>query len=366
MAVKIVDIEDLTYIYPKKVSPLDKLHVYTMLTTDGAAPYSDTIEIYMQKEDGGFTLVSSETVDIGSAYTDYAYNKTIGLSPLYPSDEHGNFMVWIVVGSVGISVFRSFYISSWEAKSNALVFNEKFNYFTKESSVISPFYVGVGSNFFSSKDNKFYQHKIGVDLKLYGEAFEPFITFVASGDVAEKIFDALAINLNDVGLKQIEYWTEDQYSKHIWPVVDSNIQVHPWIDPEFRENRWYLPVYPEANPIEEVIDNIQPSQSQGCYGNCVDIYVKNFHKEIGTGSGIIKKGLTEFNYIFVTDYGKIFTIDNYVDGSLIIGDNITIDAGYMAQMNYMRGQWLKIKLTFNSLDEFLLREVVTFITQSIV
>ena len=366
MGLIIVDVDSVTRVYPKELSPRDILNVYAVVSSNDPAPYDGYLAVSIIDEGGLNYGIDSHHIVLSGKYEDYNYSNSFDLSNYIPADSTGKWTVRLLVTNGTQQDIKDIPVTIFQdvRSAKSIVFNEKLGFFVGESSLISPFYVAVGSNFISSKDRGFYQNKEGITLKLYGEDFEPFVEFIVNGNVAEKVFDALIINLSDVGLKSVEYWTKNQYSKHEWPVLDDEVQAHPWIDPEYKEDRWYVPVHPEIMRIDETVMSIVPSQSQECTGNCVDVTVAEFHPDIGTGPGIIFLDDKEFPYISATNNGQIFTVDNYTAGDLGVGDHVQIDANYMAWTNYMRGQWMKVRFTFNAGEEFKLREVITMITQS--
>lgn len=350
----VYDDNDLTWITPIELEPGGTLQYNALLSNSGdsiSVPTNLTIEFRNQQQ----TYVKSIDVIVIPSLTKYEDYLVTG-SYVLPSDVPKGDTYYLDFKLDYSTVSRSMYVSEWDVSAVSLKFNEKLHLFHGESTIISRFYINIGTQFITNLGNSFYEHNESSEFRLYGNDFEPTIEFVINKYEFTKVFDDLIINMNSVGLKQIEYWTQNQYSKHTWPLTESSVQAQPWIDPEFKEDKWYLPISPEKVNINAVVDGIHII-------GATQIKVVDDLPDIIPQTGSIYINDKEYTYSALSTHNT-FTLDSGLTEQLDDQDPIAVDVGFMADVNYMRGQWLIVKFTFKSLNSFSLRDVIAIFNQS--
>ena len=79
----------------------------------------------------------------------------------------------------------------------------------------------------------------------FGQFYESYVKSIVNPfGIFEKVYDALVVHTPDIGLKRIEYQTEDQSTVHVFP--GQSTPKRPWQDPVYKEDKLYVPTFPES------------------------------------------------------------------------------------------------------------------------
>lgn len=165
-------------------------------------------------------------------------------------------------------VDRHLIISAWNVSSRTIVWNKLINAFIGESSITPKVYALINKDFFTlhPDDDQFWYHSDNIldgNIMYYNQEFEPYIEFFINKFEFEKVFDNIVLHSGSIGIKQIEYWTESQNQIHIWPETFPDPPTRPWIDPEFREDKWYFPVH--LQEVDLNLDNADVQRMRGTW-----------------------------------------------------------------------------------------------------
>ena len=153
--------------------------------------------------------------------------------------------------------------------SRTIVFNELLDMFIGEYT-ISPFmYFVLNNDMYSMPvsipydiDKTIYKHnavKYDSENKtnystFYGELYPYKLSFIVNGakedmnsNMFTKLYNNLEIESDNSRFDKIEYFTKNQYSLHDWKVLYER----PWIDPEYIEDSWKVPVSSQTSITKE-------------------------------------------------------------------------------------------------------------------
>ncbi len=250
---------------------------------------------------------------------------------------------------------RHILISDWEVASKTIVWNRIIQAFTGESTITPKIYAVINKDFFtlSPNDDQFWYHSDNLadgTIMFYNNQYEPYIEFLVNKFVFEKVFDNMVLHIGETGIKQIEYWTEDQYQLHEWPLSYVDPPVRPWIDPEFREDKWYFPIHKEEIPDIYTLDGDQDNLNIVTINEIIDPLVES--------SGTITIDSVDYSYTSFT--GSVFTLLEYTGASLTDGSSVTASRGHNSDVRNIRGTYMKVKITFKASYAAFMKNAVTF------
>lgn len=266
-------------------------------------------------------------------------------------------------------VKRYLLISNWDETAKGIVYSKPIGAFVRETSSRSKFFANINKDFYSlgrqEGSNLFWYHNDNIadgNIMLYGEMFYPSVTFIVNKTKVEKIYDNIIMQMTNVGITRIEYWTETQYAIHEWPTDPLNqSQARPWIDPEFREDKWYFPVH-----NEEIADYDYVADGNQTDG--VRIAVRNTIPLNARDSGtifVISGGITHrLEYVALDHVTNDFILASNRGFAITDGDVVLGTQGDLSRTREMRGTYLKVKITFKPLRKFTLKNVLTEFRES--
>ncbi len=175
-----------------------------------------------------------------------------------------------------------------------LVYNERLGIFVGEYSYGTHLYASIDKDFYSFKPfgsrSRAYLHNLDTsDLLIYNELSESIISIIVNGYsesenmiIFEKAFDNIHIMTNNIPFSSIVFQTENHIG--IKEPFDSG-GVEFWSDPEWLENKYYMPVQCQTEPSTN--EFIEDSQLRGTWMKITLRYRGLLRK-------IIKNIITEF------------------------------------------------------------------------
>lgn len=350
-----------TRIVPDKIERGQTINWFALIANSGAVANSGTENITVAFTD-----------DLGNYYAQVYQGAVGAVNPYQDKEIFGS---WVIPNDVplgsDIKYYLSFHlnnslirryliVSSWSKDAVGIVFNKRIGAFIRETFSKSRFFAFINKDFYSlSKQdgsNQFFYHTDDIadgEIRLYNQLFYPSITFVINRSKEEKIYDSMMMHMNDVGVVKIEYWTETQYAIHEWP-NDPLSQTHlrPWIDPEFREDKWYLPVHNEEIADFNYI-------ADGNQGNIARITVVHPISALLRNTGTITVNGVEVEYVALDRAARQFIFAEPIGFDIM--DQMTVIGipGALAKTREMRGTWMKVKITFKPLRKFTLKNIAT-------
>lgn len=159
-------------------------------------------------------------------------------------------------------VDRHFIVSAWQISSRTIIWSKLISAFIGESTITPKMYALINKDFFTlhPDDNQFWYHSDNIidgNIMFYNSEFLPYIEFYINKFEFEKVYDNIVIHAGSLGIRSIEYFTEDQNQIHIWPEEQVDPPQRPWIDPEFKEDKWYVPIHPEEITIGNDLSDVR-------------------------------------------------------------------------------------------------------------
>jgi hypothetical protein len=347
---------DITRVSPLELERGRVVKFYVLISNSGSlTSLADTLHIrFHDSED----LYVDDLPDIEILPIDFNEDRLVSGEYTIPDDVPlGSSIDYMLTFQLVSSIVsRHFLVSKWNTESQTIVYNKNSKAFIRESIVRSKMYARINKNLYSLKENTygdFYLHTdliLDGEILMYGREFEPSITFVINKFAFEKVFDNIVAQVGSIGVKQVEYWTDKQYSKHIWPIDPlSQVQTRPWIDPEYREDRWYFPVHNELLFHTYNTEGSQDDQSTVVISEAIPITIP------ATG----KISINDVEYVYTSFTGSTFTLFE-ATGIIIPPDSIvTVIDDDSVPTREMRGMYLKVKITFKAKYKFTLKNILT-------
>jgi hypothetical protein len=344
-----------------RVSPLElergkKVKFYVLISNSGSITSpADVLHITFHDSESIYTHnlddIAIEPVAYNSDILKFGEYTIPDDVPLGSSIDY--MLTFQLVSSV---VSRHFIVARWNTESQTIVYNKNSKAFIRESIVVSKMYARINKSLYTLKDKTYGTFYLHTDLLpdgeilMYDQEFEPSITFVINKFAFEKVFDNITAQVGSVGIKQIEYWTDKQYSKHIWPANPlSQVQTRPWIDPEYKEDRWYFPIHNELL--------FHTYGTVGSQDNLSTVLVNEPIALTIPAAGKIIINDVEYSYSSFT--ASTFTL-SIATGVIIPADSIvTVINDDSVPTREMRGMYLKVKITFKAKYKFALKNILT-------
>ena len=139
------------------------------------------------------------------------------------------------------------YIAIHGQEKQSIVFDERLRFFKGKSDFVPYFGAILGENLITWNDD----HRAWITSSdspkntFFGQFYESYIKSIVNPfGIFEKVYDALVVHTPDIGLKRIEYQTEDQSTVHVFP--GQSTPKRPWQDPVYKEDKLYVPTFPES------------------------------------------------------------------------------------------------------------------------
>lgn len=132
----------------------------------------------------------------------------------------------------------------------SFVFNENLGVIIGKSDFVPVFASNIGKELLSwnGSSQSWITTKGSPKSTYFGQTFESYVQPIVNPfGIFEKVYDALVIHVPDKGIKRIEYKTETQETTHIFPIEGDPKK--PWQDPVYKEDKLYVPTFPESRDI---------------------------------------------------------------------------------------------------------------------
>lgn len=327
------------------------------------SPANETLTIKLESEDQTYSqTVDTDTLPALDPYEDHECSGSFTVPNDVPL---GSDIPYYVVFYLNASVVRrEIVISNWDVGSKGIVYNKFDAAFVRETSLKSKHFTSINNDFYvlalEDDASDFWLSTDRLEdgnVTMFGQGFNPSVTFYVNAGGFEKIFDDMILHIGSVGVDKIEYWTEDQYAIHEWPdTPDSNILLKPWIDPEFREDKYYFPIHnEELADYNFVVDGVHTDETVISVVNTIpDTMRDTGYLYLEDRTGLAYSGFDSAAGTFTLEEARTFADQDALYG--IPGDN--------ANTRELVGTWMKVKITFRALYNFFLKTAVTDFTES--
>ena len=139
----------------------------------------------------------------------------------------------------------------------AIVYNENLGRFIGRSNFVPYFAAKMDNNLISWNENNqgWLTAPDAPKSSFFGVDYESYVQAIVNPfGIFEKVYDALVLHTPDKEIQRIEYKTETQDTVHVFPVATTPRR--PWQDPVFKEDKLYVPTFPESKNFYNAIRHV--------------------------------------------------------------------------------------------------------------